>query len=96
MDPELDAIIEAMDKEGPGGRDYALAVSLADTYVAANPDTFTFLAGMGIEACVGLVDVFREAGDLRSLFLVETWLLHHFEPQTIGGTYEAEVRPTNG
>lgn len=95
-DPDLDAIIEAMDKERPGGRDHALAVSLADAYVAAHPDTFTFLGGMAVEACVGLVDVFREAGDLRSLFLVETWLLHHFEPQTIGGTYAAEVRPTDG
>lgn len=96
MDPELDAIILAMDKEREGGRDQALAVSLADAYVAAHPETFTFLQGMTLEACVGLVDVFRGDGDLRSLFLVETWLLHHFKPQTIGGTYEAEVRPTNG
>ncbi|MFV8049719.1 hypothetical protein [Mycobacterium sp. 48b] len=93
-DPELDAIILAMDKDREGGRDQALAVSLADAYVAAHPDTFTFLQGMNIEACVGLVDVFRGAGDLRSLFLVETWLLHCYPPQNIGGEYVAQVRVT--
>ncbi|OBK00048.1 hypothetical protein A5746_26275 [Mycolicibacterium conceptionense] len=92
MDPELDAIVDAMDKTTGGGRDHALAVQLSDAYVAAHPEKFTMLATLSIEACVQLVDTFRAAEEWEALFLVEAWLLHHFEPQTIGGPIAATIR----
>ncbi|OBF77104.1 hypothetical protein [Mycolicibacterium fortuitum] len=92
MTPELEAIRDAMDKASGDGRDQTEAVALADAYVAAHPDEFAYLATMSIESCVAFIDVFRAQGDEDSQWRVEAWLLHHFEPQTIGGTVEAKVR----
>ncbi|WP_458317097.1 hypothetical protein [Mycolicibacterium brisbanense] len=92
MDPELEAIRDAMDKTTGDGRDTSQARALADAYVAAHPETFVFLQSMAIEQLVATVEVFRNQGDEQSQWLVETWLLHHFEPQTIGGPVVARVR----
>lgn len=89
MNPELEAIRDAMAQPG---RDIEQARALADAYVAAHPDEFGLLATMPIESCVAAVDLFRNEADEASQWRVETWLLHRFEPQTIGGPVTAKVR----
>lgn len=90
MNPELEAIRDAMDKET--GRDTEQAVTLADTYVTAHPDQFTSLNGLDMEQCVAAIDVFRAAGMEEDLWRVQAWILHRFEFQTIGGPVTARVR----
>lgn len=92
MNADLEAIKDAMDNEREGGRDQQLARTLADAYVAANPDDFADLDGKTITECVEAVDVFRNAGYEEMLWRVETWLLHKFLPQHIGGETQAQVR----
>lgn len=92
MNADLEAIKSAMDKDREGGRDQELARTLADSYVAANPDEFTDLTDKTLSACVEAVDVFRNAGYDEMQCRVETWLLHKFEPQHIGGETQAQVR----
>lgn len=94
MDKALEKIRDAMDKSTGDGRDELLARALADKYVAANPGLFTRFADMSIHDCVRAVEVFRDAGMPDEEQLVETWLLHHFESQNIGGLAEATVRIT--
>lgn len=88
----LKAIRDAWDKTTGGGRDEDEARALADAYVAEHPDEFTELATMTLEQCVESVEVFRAAGFADSQWRVEAWLLHHFEPQNIGGTVAPTVR----
>lgn len=92
MDETLVAIQEAWDKTIDGGRDDAAARALADQFVAANPAMFTGMAAMTVAELVSSVDVFREAGMLEEQWRVEAWLLHHYEPQNIGGAAEPTVR----
>lgn len=91
MTPELQAIRDAMDNTN-GNRDITQAVALADTYVSEHPDQFTSLTEMPIEQCVAAVDVFRAAGMEDDQWRVEAWLLHRYEPQTIGGPVTAKIR----
>lgn len=90
MNPELEAIRDAMDKET--GRDTERAVALSDAYVAAHPDQFASLTGLDMEQCVAAIDVFRAAGMDEDLWRVQAWILHRFEFQTIGGPVTARVR----
>ena len=90
MNKELQAIQDAMDKSS--GRDRDKAVKLADKYVSDHPDEFNELRDLSIEACVQAVEVFRAAGLTESEQRVEAWLLHKFEPQTIGGLAQPTVR----
>jgi hypothetical protein len=98
MNEKLRAIREAWDPGDPetknvdSNRDEDKARKLADSYVKANPDQFAALQSMTLEECVKAVDTFRAAGMEDEQWKVETWLLHKFEPQKIGGTYEATVR----
>lgn len=92
MNETLVAIQEAWDKELDGGRDEAQARTLADQFVAANPELFTGMAEMTVAELVHSVDVFRENGMLEEQWRVEAWLLHHYEPQNIGGQAEPTVR----
>lgn len=89
---ELAAIKDAMDKSTGDGRDHSGAVALADVYVAANPEIFTQFSDMSIADCVNAVSVFRSANMEEEQWRVEAWLLSHFEPQQIGGEYQAQVR----
>lgn len=101
-----DAAAEAVDK-GANPDDFLNEAAhdhvreLADAYVAANPGKFADHADLPIEACVSLVDIFREAvakgvaGMDARLWEVEVWLLHRFEPQNIGGTHTATIRIPN-
>jgi len=95
---DLAAIEEAWDPGDPetknvdSKRDEAKARQLADDYVEAHPDEFVNLKDRSLEDCVKMVDVFRAAGLEEERLKVEAWLLHRFEPQNIGGTYEAKLR----
>lgn len=92
----LEAIASAMDNS-EGTRDLSAARALADAYVAANADQFTELASKTLDECVVAVDVFRSAGMTAEQWKVETWLLHQWEPQNIGGVAAPTVRiPGNG
>lgn len=95
MDKQLQAIRDAMDKTTGDGRDELLARALADKHVAANPGLFGRFKDMSIHDCVRAVEVFRDAGMPDEEQLVETWILHHFNPQDIGGAASATVRITN-
>lgn len=92
MNSQLAAIAEAMDKTSEGGRNELLARALADDYVEANPGLFTELESMSIHELVHAVEVFRDAGMVDEQWRVETWLLHRFNPQDIGGPASATVR----
>ena len=94
MDKELQAIHDAMDKTT--GRDEEAARALADKYVADHPEYFGSLAEKSVHECVKAVEVFRDAGMTDEQWRVETWILHHFNPQDIGGAAAATVRITNG
>lgn len=89
---EMAAIKDAMDKKTGDGRDHAKAVELADKYVAKHPDDFKEMEGLTIEQCVQEVEHYRNVGREDKEQLFEIWLLHHFEPQNIGGTAEPKVR----
>ena len=89
MTATLQEIQDAWD-EGAG--DEAAVRALADEYVAAHPEEFTEYAELSIEQLVAAVDAFRAAGIDPLRQRVETWLWHHFEPQSIGGPAIAQVR----
>ena len=92
MRADLEAIKDAWDKETGGGREETRTREMCDRYVKAHPEQFTKLAGMTLEELVQSVSVFRQAGWEEEQWLIEVWLLHHFEPQNIGGTVTARVR----
>ena len=68
------------------------ARSLSDAFVSENPDLFTDMQTKNVEELVKAVDVFRETGMEDNQWQVEAWLLHHYEPQKIGGVQDATVR----
>lgn len=92
MNAELEAIRFAWDKNTGDGRDEEGTRALCDAYVEAHPERFTALSGMELEQCVNALEVFRAAGMEESQWEVEVWLLHRYEPQTIGGQVRAQVR----
>lgn len=92
MNAELEKIKDSWDKTTGDGRDEEGTRALCDAYVEAHPERFTQLADMSLEDCVKALSVFRAAGMEESQWEVEVWLLHHFEPQTIGGQVQAQVR----
>lgn len=102
MQADLKAIRDGWDpgdqhtKNTNAKRDPAKVRKLADKYVSAHSDVFKGWDALPIEVCVQMVDKYRADGDEEKQWQVEAWLLHHFEPQNIGGTYEATVRITNG
>jgi hypothetical protein len=97
MQDELLAIKEAWDKDLDGGRDEVRARELADAFVANNPDLYVGFENFAIEDLVTAVDRYREAGPVgeNDQWKIEAWLLHHFEPQKIGGIAEPQVRITD-
>jgi hypothetical protein len=95
MNDELKAIADALDKSTGDGRDREAAVALADAYVAAHPELFAGLEHFSLPVLVNLLADHRNAGREEDQWNVETWLLHHYPPQNIGGEYTAEVRLPN-
>ena len=92
MNKELEDIKDTWDKNTGNGREEEITRQMCDAYVEAHPDLFAELSGMSLEECVKAVGVFRNAGMEESQWNVEVWLLHHFEPQAIGGPIKAQVR----
>ena len=92
MNAELEAIKDAWDKNTGDGRDDEGTRAMADAYVAAHPEEFAELENNTIEQCVQAVEVFRNANMEESRWRVETWLLHKFAPQQIGGEYQPQLR----
>ncbi|EUA24053.1 hypothetical protein I552_10267 [Mycobacterium xenopi 3993] len=66
---------------------------LADEYVANHSAEFAAFPSMTVQQLVEAVDVFRAANMLEDQWRVETWLLHRFEPQNIGGQHSPSPRP---
>ena len=89
MKAELQAI---KDKGAEVPRDAEACRTMSDAYVAANPTEFEGHEGKSIEDLAKATDVFRDAGMDEEVQRIETWLLHRFRPQNIGGTYQAEIR----
>lgn len=94
MNAELQAIKDAWDLETGDGRDNKKTRTLADKYVKAHPEQFEDFKELSLPETVKALEVFRDAGMESQQWIVETWLLHRYEPQNIGGTYEAQVRLT--
>ena len=92
MKKEFAAIKDAMDKKTGDGRDHDKAIALADKYVKAHPEEFAEMQNLTLEQCVKNVETFRETGQDDWEMRFEVWLLHHFEPQNIGGAAEPTVR----
>lgn len=93
---DLKNIRDAMDENTGDGRDHPGAIALADECVAKYPDVFSSFKDMTLEQCVQAVDVFRAANMFDDQWRVETWLLHNFHPQVIGGGANVQVRIANG
>lgn len=93
MNSELQAIKDAWDAEP---RNETLARSLSDTYVLDHPTEFTGYDGMSVQALCEAIDTFRLAGMPEDVQRIETWLLHKYEPQNIGGTYQPQLRIVGG
>ena len=99
MNDELTAIAEAIaptDPDSPDaiGQDHKTAVQLADEYVAAHPEEFEDYKDMSIVELVQSVDNARALGLKTAQWRAETWLLHKFEPQNIGGEQQPVIRNT--
>jgi hypothetical protein len=102
MADDLKAIREAWEKRDARGQrsssgnanleDDDKVRKLADKYVAAHKDDFAGFDNLPLEVLVRTLESYREQGDEEGQWKIETWLLHHFEPQNIGGTHEATVR----
>jgi len=90
---ELQAIKDVWDAVP---RDAALARSMSDDYVTANPSEFTGFEDKNIEQLCSAIDTFREAGMDEEVQRMEVWLLHRFESQNIGGTYQPQIRIAGG
>jgi hypothetical protein len=87
MDAALAAIKDTMDKNTGEGRDLDLARHLSTEYVEANPKKFAKLKleNMTRDECVAEVTHYCETSQEEKQWMVEAWLLHHFEPMTIIG-----------
>ena len=98
MNAELKAIRDAWDPGDPvaknidSKRDTVKTLKLADKYVAAHPEEFVGLLEKSLEDCVKTLEVFRDAGLTEDEWRVQTWLFHRFEPQSIGGVYQPQLR----
>lgn len=66
--------------------------ALADEFVAANPDDYAAWENLSLDILVKTLEEARDKGDEESVWKIQAWLFHHFEPQNIGGTYKAELR----
>lgn len=102
MNKDLEAIRAAWDPGDPetknvkAKRDAGAVLKLADKYVSAHKADFAGWENLSQELLVRLVEESRDRGDEESEWKAQTWLFHRFEPQNVGGPFEAKVRLTNG
>lgn len=104
MRTELKALKDAWEKRPAAGprsssddgkklaRDDDKARKLADKFVSSNSALYKGWEALPLEVLVKMVDKYRDDGDEDQQWQVEAWLLHHFEPQNIGGLAEAKIR----
>lgn len=90
MDQELQAILDAWDKDS--GRDEDMTRELSRGYVKAHAAEFNGWDALSQETLVREIDTRREQGDLAGVAKIQAWLWHHFPPQTIGASADATVR----
>lgn len=91
MREELEAIKDAWDNTD-GLRDEPLARQLADALVEGNPSLFEEIRTKPMEVLCQDIDIFRAAEMEEQVWLIETWLLHRYDPQQIGGNYQPQIR----
>ena len=87
MQSELQEIKDAVESGDVEG-----ARNLSDAFVSENPSLFADMQTKNVEELVSAIDVFRAAAMEENQWQVEAWLLHHYEPQNIGGPADATVR----
>lgn len=92
LSPELAAIADSWDKSTGDGRDNEGTRKLCDAYVAAHPEIYAGLDKITLPVLVNLLADHRNAGREEEQWQIETYLISHYEPQQIGGAYEATVR----
>lgn len=95
MNDDLQAIKDAWDKTTGDGRDEEGTRAMADAYVAGHADEYAGFDNIPLDVLVTMESDARNRGDLDETWKIETWLLHRFEPQNIGGVYQAQVRLPN-
>lgn len=93
MNSELQEIKDAWDAQP---RQETTARALADAYVANHTNEFTGYVEMDIDQLMNAIDVVRLAGLSEDVQRIETWLLHRFQPQVIGGVYQPQLRIVGG
>jgi hypothetical protein len=64
----------------------------ADAYVKAHAKDFAGWENLSRDVLVRTLEDYREKGQDDEETKVQIWLWHRFEPQNIGGAYEATVR----
>lgn len=92
MEAELEAIRDAWSKDTGDGRDDEGARQLADAYVAAHPELYGGWDEKPLEDLVDALGIFRQAQMETEQWRVETYLLHRFASQDIGGPVTARIR----
>lgn len=95
MNTELEAIKESWDKTTGDGRNEEGTRELADEYVSAHADEYAGFDNIPLEVLVDMLSAARNTGREEETWKIETWLLHRFAPQNIGGAYTAEIRLPN-
>lgn len=97
-DPKADAVL--VKRGAIENRDEDEARKLADEFVNKFRETNPILIDMAAKgddtaaesACVRALEVFRDAGMEESMWTVQAWLWHKFEPKDIGSEISAVVR----
>lgn len=105
MDDDLKAIKDGWESRDAAGirsssgeaslEDDNKVYALADEYVAAHTEEFAAWDNLSLDVLVKTLEEARDKGDEVSVWKIQAWLFHKFEPQNIGGTYQAQLRVRN-
>lgn len=97
MQETLEKMRDAWSADDPSQRNEAAARGFADQF-AADPQNDDWIAELRQKSVVEIcesIDKFREAGMDLEVLKIEAYLLHAYEPQTIGSPPEPTPRQTN-
>lgn len=104
MNKDIQAIKEAWEKRPAAGiassgdtgakkaQNDKKIVAMADEYVANHPEIYDSFQDVSLEDCIAVLESFRAGGMEDKQWEIEIWILHHWEPQQIGGPVTATVR----
>ena len=98
MQQVLEELREAWSADDQSKRNEAAARALADEFVA-DPVNDSFVEELRYKSVVEIcasIDKFREAGMDAEVMKIEAYLLHTYEPQTIGTPPEPTRRKVEG